>query len=254
MRSIIQLAGRVLRHRMIVPETPNILLLHKNYRALNSEPTCFTQPGSEGFETPKLTGQKGHDLFEILTPEQYKIISAIPRIDGLPDAELASGKNDWSNLMELEHKALMRQLFNGEKPANVWWKDKPQWCGEVQRQQRFRKSSPDEPYYLIITDEQKTPKWQWKNEQVKPVKFGDLSGVEINDYQLADFGQGNDFWFDLDAKEIYQKLAGDFNYSLQDVSERFGELRVVSHEKNDKQIYKYHPNLGLFREREKGNE
>jgi len=252
MRSIIQLAGRVLRHRAHIPEHANILLLNKNYKALAGKQTCFNKPG---FETDKFTNKKGHDLFDILTPDQYEIISAIPRIVGLDERQLADSpeNNGWQNLVELEHKALMRQLFNGDQPANVWWKNKPQWCGEVQRQQRFRESPLDEPYYLVVADDQRDPKWQWKNEHAKPVKLGELPDLEINDCTLADFGEGNDFWFDLDAKQIYQQLAEDFDYSLQEVSERFGELRVVSFN-NDQQNYQYHPNLGLFREREEGNE
>ena len=249
MRSIIQLAGRVLRHRPIFPTKPNILLLNKNYKALTGEQRCFVKPG---FEVPELELKKmvSHDLLEILPPEQYEIITAIPRIVGIEENKLKD--TTWTNLVELEHKALTRQLFTGKKRANVWWKNHPQWCGEVQRQQRFRQSSPDEPYYLFFADEHSPAGWQWKNEHVYPPKFGDLSGIAIEDISLGEYGKGNDFWFELDEKVIYSQLAEELKIdSLAEVSRRFGELRIVEFE-NTYQEYKYNPNLGVFRERGEG--
>lgn len=242
-RSIIQLAGRVLRHRTFVPYEPNILLLNKNYKALAGQVRrCFAKPG---FEVISLENGKTHDLLEILSEDQYKIINAIYRImvpDGCNLANLAS----WKNLAELEHKALTLQLFKGNKPVNVWWKGHPQWCGEVQRQQRFRKSQKDEAYYLWVTNEYSQPKWRWKNENVKPANFGELSGISIETVQLNKHGTGNDFWFDLDAEIIYAQLANELNIdTLEEVSRRFGEVRLVDYG-NCSQEYRYHPNLGLF--------
>ena len=243
MRSIIQLAGRVLRHRALAPQEPNILLLNRNYKALaGKERGCFKNPG---FEVVELENENTHDLREILAEDQYKIINAIPRItEGCSLANLRS----WTNLVEMEHKALTLQLFKGEKPANVWWKNHPQWCGEVQRQQRFRRSQKDEAYYLWIADEYSPAKWQWKNENVKPAKFGELSGVSIDTIQLNSYGAGNDFWFKLDAKTIYAQLADELRIdTLEDVSRQFGEVRLVEYE-NSPQEYKYHPDLGVFQE------
>ncbi|MFW8602366.1 type I-F CRISPR-associated helicase Cas3f [Desulfobacterota bacterium M19] len=248
MRSIIQLAGRVLRHRAIVPREPNIVLLNKNYRALSGEPRCFEKPG---FEIKGLKGEN-HDLRDILPRDLYENINAIPRIT-VPDECDLTNLTSWGNLVELEHKALTRQLFKGEKPANIWWKndpqqDRPLWCGEVQRQQRFRKSPRDEAFYLWIIDEYRAAEWKWKNESVNPAKFGELSGISIEKFKLNSYGIGNDFWFDLDAKTIYAQLATELNIStLEEVSRQFGEVRLVEYEKSP-QEYKYHPNLGLFQE------
>ena len=245
MRSIIQLAGRVLRHRPIIPANPNIILLNKNYKTLAGKEICFNKPG---FETVELERLGSHDLLEILTSGQFATINAVPRIIGL--AEKKQGKKTWGNLVELEHKALEIQLFFGEKPANVWWNHAPQWCGEVQRQQRFRESQSDEAYYLCISDEGCKEGWQWKNEDVSPPCFtSELPGVSIKDITLENFGKGNDFWFKLNAAEIYKELAEDLKITtLAEVSRRFGELRIVEYN-NIHQEYKYHPNLGLFRER-----
>ena len=249
-RSIIQLAGRVLRHRTLVPSEPNILLLNKNIKALGNRKRCFDRPG---FEVIGLLNESSHDLHEILGEEQYKIINAIPRIT-VPDECNLKKMTSWSNLVELEHKALTLQLFKGNKPANVWWKYHPQWCGEVQRQQRFRNSPKDEAYYLWIIDEYipKRWKWKWKNENVQPTKFGELAGVTIDTIELNGPATGNDFWFDLYGNEIYKQLADELNInSLEEVSRKFGEVRLVEYE-NVQQEYKYHPNLGIFQKTQEG--
>ena len=243
MRSIIQLAGRVLRHRAKIPTKPNIILLNKNYKALTGDDYCFQKPG---FEITDLERLRSHDLFDILNSEQFNTINAVPRISGIEKKELYC--KCWSNLVELEHKALTYQLFTGKKPVKFWWKHAPQWCGEVQRQQQFRKSQPDEAYYLFIDDKCSKPKWRWKNEHVNPPQFGELSGTSIDSIDLDSYGKGNDFWFDLDSGEIYMQLAEELNIkNLNEVSMRFGELRLVDYD-NTQWEYKYHPNLGVFRE------
>jgi len=266
MRSIIQLAGRVLRHRSIVPSTPNILLLNKNYKALWGKKICFNSPG---FESDKIHINKktrnhfklvliNHDLCKILEDGQVQNINAMSRIT-LPEkyqTELVQKNGNaiikYKNLVELEHKALGHKLLAGVEAANVWWEKCPQWCGEVQRQQRFRNSPKDEAYYLWISDESSPARWQWKNENVNPARFGELTDISIDDIPSADFGKGNDFWFELDAKTIYSQLAEDLQIdTLAEVSRRFGELRIVEYE-NTHQEYKYHPNLGVFRERGAG--
>ncbi len=245
MRSIIQLAGRILRHRDITPEHPNILLLNKNYKALTGKPPCFVRPG---FEIEGLSAQNGYELENILLKEQYEIISAIPRIVA-PRTEILKSES-WGNLVDLEHMALTRQLFTGDKPANVWWKHHPQWCGEVQRQQPFRESDNDEPYYLWIRDEHSKPKWQWKNEHVKPAKFGETSGVTINDFRLDTIASGNEFWFNLDGLTIYKQLANELKIdTLEEISRRFGEVRLRQGYESSMQYY-YHPNFGVFQKKD----
>ena len=125
----------------------------------------------------------------------------------------------YKNLVELEHKALGHKLLSGEEAANVWWERFPQWCGEVQRQQRFRNSPKDEAYYLWISDESSPAKWRWKNENVIPAKFAELVSISIDDISAIDYGKGNDFWFELNEKTIYSQLAEDFQIdTLAEVS------------------------------------
>ena len=99
MRSLIQLAGRVRRHRPEPWERPNILLLNRNLKALEypgGRRPVFTRPG---FETDAYR-LYSHALTDVLTSEQYDVIDARPRI--LPREPLAPRHN----LVDLEHAQL----------------------------------------------------------------------------------------------------------------------------------------------------
>ncbi len=238
MRSIIQLAGRVLRHRNKTPAQANILLLNKNYKSLAKKKVCFVRPG---FESSSLNMEE-HDLNDILTEEQYQQITAIHRIH-LPKNYRENSKH-LKNLALFEQRALSRQLFDGESPAKLWWKNQPHWCGEVQRQQRFRDSKKDEAYYLCFDNEFSKPKWRWKNEHVTPSEFGDSS--IIKPVELDFQANGNGFWFEQDALTVYQQLSSDFGWGLPKISERFGEVRLIEYETGATEDYNFHPYLGVY--------
>jgi CRISPR-associated endonuclease/helicase Cas3 len=242
MRSIIQLAGRVLRHRNIVPDRPNMLLLGKNSKALGNNDICFERPGFES----RNVKMESHDLFEVMSCEQYKKITAIMRII-LPKSYQINEQGEYRNLIELEHKALANQLFNKDYGARLWWDNQPQWCGEVQRQQRFRNSKSDESYYLWVDDGNVPAKWKWKNDHVSPAEFGEPL-ISINKVELEEHGTGNHFWYQQDALAIYQALAQDFGWELWKVSQRFGEVRLTEYEKGNSGEYNYHPHLGVYQD------
>ena len=241
MRSIIQLAGRILRHREQVPAKPNILLLNKNYKAHAGKTVCFERPG---FESKKLV-MGSHDLFEILEKDQYQEITAIQRII-LPDSYRRNARGAYQNLIELEHKALHRRLFDKETGARLWWEKHPHWCGEVQRQQRFRDSKKDEAYFLWLDDEYSKPTWKWKNENVSPPEFGEPL-ARINLVEQDECGADIDFWFQQDALTVYQQLAVGFGLDIREVSRCFGEVRLTEYG-DTVQEYNYEPNFGVYQD------
>ncbi len=245
MRSIIQLAGRLLRHRTdIQPTTSNLMLLSKNLKALKGNEICFENPG---FEMKKIK-ILDHDLRSCLDESQYKKITAAPRIR-LPDSYTQVNETDYyTNLNSLEHKALAWQLFSGEKNAKIWWEKQPCWCGEVQRQQPFRQSKSDEAYYLYVNDEYTSPYWCWLNEATYPPKIGELSFISISADNNVKHGNGSYFWFNLNPLAIYSELSSAFNLNLTEISKNFGELRVTEYKKNACNKYLYHNNLGLYQE------
>ncbi|MFB9885309.1 type I-F CRISPR-associated helicase Cas3f [Balneatrix alpica] len=110
MRSLIQLAGRIRRHRPGACKAANLLILDTNIKHLR-EPAqaAFCQPG---YETPS-TRLNSHRLADILTLEQYQRIDARPRL--LERSPLQPR----SNLVDLEHQRTRDTLLMPSAPAAV---------------------------------------------------------------------------------------------------------------------------------------
>ncbi|MDO5770208.1 MAG: type I-F CRISPR-associated helicase Cas3f [Psychrobacter sp.] len=287
MRSIIQIAGRVLRHRDIYPTSPNIFVLNKNLKALANKDICFTRPGFESNtatieedsiinkltlpshqlndsllnsalnDVPndiplKLSNKK---LNSILREGELDIISATPRISlfNFERVVLAKptrqnkAKAQYKHLTALEHMALFETLTKGSKPANVWWQQHPHWCGEVQRQQRFRDSTKDTSYRIYFSDEYHDMTFKWMNTDKRPPELGDpLDDIKIENYHPT--GNNSRFWFDLNPLTIYQQLMTDFALPIADISVKFGEFRITNYGDHQSKYF-YHDNLGIYSKR-----
>ena len=242
MRSIIQIAGRIQRHRKQRPETANFYILAKNYKALKGNEIAYEKPGFEAMNR-KLSS---HDLAEILDNQQYVIPRATPSIY-CPPLNNESGKPPFKNLVVLEHMAYREILLgdNGQKNnARIWWKNKVAWCAEIQRKQPFRASSPDQAYCLYLAEEEGEPVWKIKNENVYPIKYETVTDIGNIDLTPA---QGNQPWFVFDIQDQYGYLAEQLEKPLKYISYCFGEIRLPDYEN---QINKWHysPMLGVFRE------
>ncbi|VCU69226.1 CRISPR-associated nuclease/helicase Cas3 subtype I-F/YPEST [Pigmentiphaga humi] len=106
MRSLIQLAGRVRRHRIGAVETPNLVVLSSNLRH-------FEHPGEAAFCRPGFEQNRGdfrltsHDLQHLLNEGERTVIDARPRVLQRPQETLRPREN----LVDLEHARLARQML-----------------------------------------------------------------------------------------------------------------------------------------------
>jgi CRISPR-associated endonuclease/helicase Cas3 len=230
MRSLIQLAGRIQRHRKLIPVTPNLLILCRNYNALVGRGIAYTKPGFES-EQFKLDS---HDLNDLLNVEQYQIINSIPRIT--TRSPLAAEKN----LVDLEHAHLAAALFDSEKFKGnaytaLWWNHGAHWSFELQRLTPFRKSIPDIEYVLYLEEEGESPEFQEVNEQ------GELKRCEKRFERCElEIDRGVSLWGDNDPAAVIIQLANALDMDIGYASRRFGVLRL-----RDKQRWLYHPALGV---------
>lgn len=156
MRSIIQLAGRVWRHRLDkVANEPNILLLQYNIRYFkhpNGKRPIFTHPG---FETT-LFKPPSYDLNELMTAEQLAKVDARPRIKAAHDKTVET-------LSDLEHQ-VMRHLLNNPKLnyVNAYWDSKAtanRTHTHLQQISPFRAGTPQDDWLLIprmVNDDEET--------------------------------------------------------------------------------------------------
>ncbi|AWY21536.1 hypothetical protein DQF64_14180 [Moraxella bovis] len=104
MRSIIQTAGRVWRHRTDkVAFAPNIAIWDKNIRTLKDKDIAFCHPGFESQAFPLAT----HQVSKLIKQADYERISSVARISKSATPEPKK------NLADLEH-AVMQDLMNND--------------------------------------------------------------------------------------------------------------------------------------------
>ncbi len=246
MRSLVQLAGRIQRHRKREPKSENFLVLSKNIKALQGAEVAYHQPG---FETDKSVKRilKSKDLSEVLDVNDLKHINATPRIEfkGKLAKDKERRKGIYSDFVELEQWALFQRLLgvdDEKENATYWWKKDPTWSAEMQRRQPFRASKPDANYALCLRDDKEV--WCRENTTGRPTFFQPTLEVSCVDIKIE---EENYIWFNMDVEQEYHKLANLFNLSLESVGEQFGVLRLRID--NKKVIeWKYNQFLGVFNE------
>lgn len=153
MRSLIQLAGRVGRHRGVECNSYNLLIFNRNLRSIeNPDKPAYCRPGFEN----DIFSLEGHVLEDLLPESELEVIDARPRISKRSDTEFCWRRS----LVDLEHwrleKAMIRapkrvlterEFRNGASSetglgAYTWWtQPKAMLSGVLQREQRFRKES-----------------------------------------------------------------------------------------------------------------
>lgn len=233
MRSLIQLAGRIQRHRQQACESANLMVLQQNIKALKGAELAYCRPGFES----KDYRLHSHDLAQILLPSQYETITAIPRV------QERSPLQPHNNFVDLEHVSLRSQL-QGKKGqqgyyAALWWREQGSWSGVQQRLTPFRRSVPDEQHYLWIDEEGDKPKFM--KPDVLPGQWKPSDGFCPLTPALA---SGVSAWIEPDYQAVYLRLAERLNMELREVSQKFGEICLRKEEKEG--LWRYHPLLGVF--------
>lgn len=257
MRSIIQLAGRVRRHREQACDSPNILLLDTNLKHLEqSEKPAFHKPG---FETDTNWRLRSHSLSDLLTEDEYKVIDARPRVLA---RETLRAKD---SLVDLEHERL-HQLMN-EQPAEPLtpkeirlgkqpkspplgaysWYVVPQLhlTGVMIQRQPFRQQTQKEVALALLPDE------SGETWTLHRVEDGDRRGeklywqVEEGLLKRIDLTKEQDEriqpWGASDYLTTLADLAEDLDISLGRAARTFGTV-TVSESTNG---WWYHPVLGF---------
>ncbi|MFC0711220.1 type I-F CRISPR-associated helicase Cas3f [Azorhizophilus paspali] len=113
MRALIQLAGRVQRHRRKSPATANMLVFDTNLKALeagDSQRPAFIRPGFEDEERFLLTS---HRLRAVWPGTRERCIDARPRIQ----PRLADEMDPCHNWIDLEHARLQAAMLPQPVPA-----------------------------------------------------------------------------------------------------------------------------------------
>ena len=246
MRSIIQLAGRVRRHRPEAYKTLNLLLLDSNIAHLTNGPgkPAFFRPGFE-HQSQAHFQLNSHRLSEVLTPEQLKTIDASSRIRQRDELQPTS------NLLDLEHarlRDLMQDAPPGKTPLSLpvplWWTSKVHLSGYLQRRDPFRQDNLGRQRYGLLPDE---------DGKIGFYRFGDDGKPVAVDHLLHPIsiepGPGLSLWGEPDYPTALASLAERRGMDLRECAERFGALDLPLKGAEDglrvDQEWAYHPVLGF---------
>lgn len=173
-RSIIQLAGRVRRHRQGGIEQANIAIMQYNLKALRQDgKPAYCRPGYENFKSLRLNT---HDVCKLIGEAQLNAaINAIPRI------QQPKNLQPKHKLADLEHQAINNSLtqYHAKGPqAMQAWISECWWLTAVPQQlNRFRESSPEITLHLVWQEGKAV--FCEKTERGEFVRVGDQHNIRI---------------------------------------------------------------------------
>jgi len=238
-RSIIQLAGRVRRHREGTVSSPNIALLQYNWKTIRdgnrSDQKYFCRPGYED-----ILQLETHDLCELIDSEAIaKSINAIPRIQKPKQLDFKH------SLSDLEHKVTEMQLtsYQGTGPEKLQGYLTGCWhlTALPQVLNPFRKSEPTTKLFLMYDPDEERCLFVDKDDRGYPVNREGI--LKISHQELSEKEQER-LWLYRDYMQLLSRQAELRNSGERSVSLRYGELSFVERENQE---YGYSDQLGLYR-------
>jgi CRISPR-associated endonuclease/helicase Cas3 len=264
MRSLIQLAGRVQRHREQPCQTPNMLIFDTNLRHFSpgrgrdGQPlAAFVRPGFE--DECGLAGSlfrlRSHRLGKLLREEEYRTISAVPRIH--PRAEQEPNLR----LVDLEHSRMAERML--PKPRSVsstisrfskpdgfeldsacaWQFSRAALTWALPQQQPFRADSGCDAELLFLPDDDQERllihRIHEHDHRGKPLIYS--AAESLVEHLNLEFGPRIAPWGQDDLMELLVEQADAKGLSLELCAQRFTTVCVPRSE----QGWRYHPLLGF---------
>lgn len=231
MRSIIQLAGRVQRHRKVPPKEPNIHILEKNIRALKSENIPYSKPGFEKKETSMKLEECS--LFKILKESTYNVINAIPRL-------VKSTEQPTKDLVDLEHYRLESEL----EKSSEWNKGWSDCTAYFQNRFEFRADETKKAnYFYWYEDEGESPKI-YEREDKRVLSQDDR--FERDNFKPA---EGCFYLGDLDLDKAIKELNKSLDHNLNFTAEKYSCVTLNTYDFK----WSTHLRLGFYRNKFKNN-
>ncbi len=264
MRSLIQLAGRVRRHRPGPCEVANIHLLDRNLRSVeHPAEAAFCQPGFEQNAPPFRL--RSHRLNELLHEEERSVVDARPRIVARP----ANEQRPTDNLVDLEHARLAqcmlppaphpaaasererRRQAADAAPLNassIWTLPQAHLTGVLAQQLPFREDIIKRIELALLPDEDEEDYGLHRIDPGKKRWETLYVAVEASlNHRIPDHlvvGSGIAPWGETDYMNALTTLAESMELSLPTCARRYGTVTLPDNE----QGWRFHPALGFARQ------
>jgi len=248
-RSIIQLAGRVRRHRQSEAKKTNIHILQYNWRGIKYQHIdnnqAFQKPGFE----EKGMRLESHDLCHLVNESAInKRLDAIPRIQKSEPLRHNTQLADLEHYVTKELVATYRsKTVNGKSPhvgpATLQGYLREPWFLTALPPlfTPFRAGQPNIKIFLVIDDENSEPVFCEKNEQGAAIPREEVLG--INRLVLGD-EESQRLWLLRDYEQSIERIAEQQEVGRRRISLRYGELSFPF---KDGRKYEYSDQLGLVR-------
>lgn len=236
MRSIVQLAGRVLRHReQVGSQQPNMLLLEENFNALRGISPCFSNPGFESEEFQL----DNHELTHCLPIHHYQHPAPRSCITESDDPDVSQ------DMVDMEHAAMRAELLSKPDqswPANLWWREPVRWAYQMQYRTRFRKGPPNQ-LHALVTDHEVgdfrferffNDKWEVVQNEFKPI--------------VVDIQPKVHWWITPTDQELLRIITGDDD--AVEIEHQCHTRLTLDLQKSDSAAprhWSYHEVFGIFR-------
>jgi len=234
-RSIIQLAGRVRRHRKVEISQPNIALMQYNYKAFKGSDeegeTYFKYPGYEVGVTLDT-----HDMNELVDRKALSI-----RLDASARIMKPKKLNYKSSLSDLEHYQTYRDLTSYDKKGATGLQGylDESWflTAHPQYFNPFRESEPTQKVFLVYDENDRAYTFceiEGYDNIIKIEEILQIDKIEIDD-EMSD-----GLWLERD----YNLLVEGFDKSKRAISIKYGELSFGYYEGSS---YEYSDQFGLVK-------
>lgn len=257
MRSLIQLAGRVQRHRQQAPSTHNVLVFDtnlKNFRqtgvAAKDRRAIFLRPGFEAnVPLNEPFRLKGNRLGTLLRPQEFEVLTARPRIQ----PQLAAASDPQRKLVDLEHArmadGLLPKLARPDSAeqlnaASGWQFASAALNGVLPRLQRFRAQTQVMETLVFLPDDDGEALRLHRVEESQQLRGQNLY-IPVHDSLLRPvsltLGQGMNAWGSEELMELVQAQADAQDMGLRRSAEKFTVVEVPQ----STQGWRHHPWLGF---------
>lgn len=240
-RSIIQLAGRVRRHRAGETHSPNVGLLQYNWKAFernDEKGRYFVRPG---YESDMKDSLPNHNLVKLV---DLNLLAT--RLDAAPRIQAPIQQTMDQLFAGIEHRATKQLLteYRNISVSNIqgylqhaWW-----LTALPQTFQSFRRSKPAVSLFYVWDENRQRFYWAEKDEDGIPVNREQQRGiksVELNPVHSARL------WLQRDYELLLTQWAQKRDSTKQKMSLRYGDLSLTIY--SDSDIFEYSPQLGMYR-------
>ncbi|NWO07156.1 MAG: type I-F CRISPR-associated helicase Cas3 [Alteromonadaceae bacterium] len=248
-RSIIQLAGRVRRHRAADSSNkiPNMGLMQYNLKGYKGEPKdVFSRPGYEQGSWQLRPSKSLTDIVDAKALERR--VDAVPRI-------MKSGAAPSKQLAALEHFVIGRTLGchyltddaegcdPATSPKNLWGYTDDYWWMTALPQQfnRFRNSAPGISLYRVIDETGRAAFWMYDQHRGW-VRIEKTLGIQ---HQPLSPERTARLWLKRDYEALVSEQSQLRRTDITETSQRLGEITLSFH--NETNRYRYNDQLGLVK-------